>query len=89
MAVKENISNLAKSIREIFEDRREARAVSLAKNEFRVRILMFRARVRRNDPHKYQQLNLLDIEVDAATKKEDIIRLVKKFSEIMEVEYPE
>ena len=89
MSFKEGILSLVVSIRGIFEDRREAQAVALAKIEFRARIHMFRVRICRNDPHKYQQLKLLDIELDAATKKVDINRLVKKFGEIMEVKYPQ
>lgn len=89
MSIRESIADFARSIRGIFEDRREAQAVNLAKLEFRARIHMFRIFIDEHDIDKYNQLGMLEIEIDAATKKEDIERLVLKLSKIMGVEYPE
>ena len=88
MSVSERLSELATSIRGILEDKREAYVVNLAKHQFRAELVKFRGLYRRHDEEKLRRLNLLKIELDTATKKRDIEKLLIKLSKILEMDYP-
>ena len=82
------IIDTSESIRKILQDRREAEAVKLAKLRFKGLILELQALLKEDDEDTLTKLNMLKIELDAATTKEDISKLIKKLSGITGRKYP-
>lgn len=75
-------------IRGILDDRREARAVRIAKLALRGEILVAKIFLDEND-EKHRLLNFLRVEVETVTKKIEIEKLLIKLSKILEIEYPD
>ena len=82
------IRDTSESIRKILQDRREAEAVKLAKERFKALICQLVVFFRKDDEETLTKFQMLEIELDAATMKEDVSKLVKKLSEITGKKYP-
>jgi hypothetical protein len=82
------IKDALESIRKILQDMREAEAVTHAKLSFRGLILRLQIFLKEDDEDTLTKLNMLEIELAAATTKEDISKLVKKLSDITGKKYP-
>lgn len=84
----ELIKGTSESIRKILQDRREAQAVNMAKLRFKCLIRQLEAFLEEDDAENITKLQMLEIEVDAATTKKDVSELLKRLSEIRGKEYP-
>lgn len=89
MSIRELLGDFVTSIRGILVDRREAHAVKIAKLEFRGRLHIMSTLIDEDDNTKHSLLDMIEIELDTATKKEDIERLLQKLSKIIDIDYPE
>lgn len=85
------MGRILEGIKEVFEGRitvRKEKWVEIAKSRFKGELLIIETFL---DEYKdkLQKINLLKIEIEAASSREDIEKLVYKLAKILELDYPE
>ncbi|MBD3206615.1 hypothetical protein GF319_09780 [Candidatus Bathyarchaeota archaeon] len=85
--VRETIGDLAESIRMIFREHRESKAVERAKHRVRAEFIMVGAD-RTLSREKRILLHSLEAELTAATTYDQFMQVIEKLNKIRDVEFP-